>query len=93
MSPKLSGMVARYHDVLAGYLAESKGGQTSPQGRNQGLVNARALLRKSVRQLEELDRARARLEAEEAALEESRRPREDPRGTQVFPSTRRDAGK
>ncbi|HAM70842.1 MAG TPA: hypothetical protein DCM86_04280 [Verrucomicrobiales bacterium] len=72
---RVTGLVAQYQNTLSGYLAERKTVGTSTSHRAQPGANTKILIRKTLRQLTELDRTRARIEAEEAALEESRRPR------------------
>lgn len=70
--PAVAKLVAAYHDSLSSFMtARLATGGTSPE-KIRLLPNARLALKKVVGQLEELDRDRARMEAEQAALVQSR---------------------
>lgn len=72
--PPVATLVAGYHDALSSYLTQrSSSGATSPE-KLRLLPNARLAVKKVIRQLDELDRNRERMDAELAALVQSRSP-------------------
>ncbi len=72
--PPVANLVAGYHDALSSFMSQrSTSGATSPE-KMRLLPNAHLVVKKVVRQLDELDRSRERMDAEHAALAQSRSP-------------------
>jgi hypothetical protein len=73
-NPRTASLVRAYRSLLSSYLDQRNAAGTAPTRREALHPNARIALKRTLHELNDLDRARQRLQAEEAALAESRKP-------------------